>query len=242
MYTLFISDLHLEDKRPEATGQLVEFLRGAARQADALYILGDLFEFWIGDDVRTETSQQVAAEISDLKNYETPCYFLGGNRDFLLGEDYARQAGMELLPDASVVNFYGKPSLLLHGDTLCTDDVEYQAFRQQVRNPEFQKMFLAMSPEQRLVMAQNARDASKQHMGSVSTEIMDVNENAVIEAFEHHKVWQMIHGHTHRPSFHIHTLPDGWDATRLVLADWYHNGSYLQLDSEGFSMHRLTQD
>ena len=138
MTTLFISDLHLEDSLPATTGWLLDFLSGPARTADAVYILGDLFEYWIGDDALSVTARQVAEAASALNATGVPCYFMRGNRDFLLGEVYASQAGLELLPDALLVDLYGTPTLLLHGDTLCTDDAEYQLFRQQSRNPEWQ--------------------------------------------------------------------------------------------------------
>jgi UDP-2,3-diacylglucosamine hydrolase len=233
MTTLFISDLHLEDKRPEITAILVDFLRGPARLAESLYILGDLFEFWIGDDVISPTATTVAKELKSLSDSGVAVYFLHGNRDFLLGEKYARQAGMELLPETLTVDLYGRPTLLLHGDTLCTDDVEYQAFRQQVRNPAFQAMFLGQSVDQRLEMAASARDASKEHTGNSDMAIMDVNPAAVVEAFEKAATRHMIHGHTHRPAVHRHELSNGVEAERIVLADWYCSGSYLQVTPEG---------
>jgi UDP-2,3-diacylglucosamine hydrolase len=233
MHTVFISDLHLDDERPQATALLMEFLRGPAAQAERLYILGDLFEFWIGDDVLSETAKLVAAETSTLRKRGVSCYFVHGNRDFLLGHEYALLSGMELLPTTSVVDLYGTPSLLLHGDTLCTDDQDYQAFRRQVRDPAFQQMFLALPPAQRLVMARSARDASKAHTGAVAMEIMDVNRHAVEQAFAEHGVVRMIHGHTHRPAVHQHPLASGRTGTRVVLADWYKGGSYLLVDAHG---------
>ena len=233
MHTVFISDLHLEDARPEATEILRQFLQGPATDAQAIYILGDLFEFWIGDDVLTETARVVAAELSVLRQRGVRLYFVHGNRDFLLGPDYASLSGMELLPTASVVDLHGTPSLLLHGDTLCTDDHEYQAFRLKVRDPSFQKMFLGLPPAQRLAMAQSARDASKAHTGSATMEIMDVNPRAVEQAFTDHGVMRMIHGHTHRPAVHQHALAGGSTGTRVVLADWYKGGSYLRVDAHG---------
>jgi UDP-2,3-diacylglucosamine hydrolase len=233
MATLFISDLHLEDKRPEITSILVGFLRGPARDADALYILGDLFEFWIGDDVLSDTAKRVATELRALTDSGVPVSFQHGNRDFLLGTNYAAQSGMRLLPETLVVDFYGRPTLLLHGDTLCTDDLEYQAFRQQVRNPAFQAMFLSQSVEQRLAMAASARDASKQHTGKTDMAIMDVNPGAVVAAFEQAASSHMIHGHTHRPAVHQHQLQSGAAAERIVLADWYNSGSYLQITADG---------
>lgn len=239
MATLFISDLHLEDKRPEITGLLLDLLAGDARDAEALYILGDLFEYWIGDDVLTPTAERVAEALSALSESGVPCYFMHGNRDFLLGPEYARASGVELLPETVVKDFYGAPTLLLHGDTLCTDDAAYQAFRRQVRNPEWQKGFLAQSPDQRVAIAQQARDASKQHTASASMEIMDVNEQAVLQAFQDHGVRHIIHGHTHRPAFHEHRLENGDTASRIVLADWYKDGSALWLSAEGPRVEKL---
>jgi len=233
MATLFISDLHLEDRRPEMTAALTGFLRKEAREADAVYILGDLFEFWIGDDVLTDTAREVARELSALAVSGTPCYFQHGNRDFLLGDSYASQAGLKLLPELHLTDLYGTPTLLLHGDTLCTDDIAYQAFRQQVRNDAFRAHFLGLPVTERLSMAANARDASKQHTGMVSMEIMDVNKNAVRAAFEQHGIRSMIHGHTHRPAIHNHTLSNGESARRYVLADWYANASYLRVGRDG---------
>jgi UDP-2,3-diacylglucosamine hydrolase len=242
MHTAFISDLHLEDARPEVTGILRQFLRGPAREAAALYILGDLFEFWIGDDVLTETAQSVATELSALREQDVPVYFVHGNRDFLVGPEYARLSGMELLPATSVVDLYGTPSLLLHGDTLCTDDEEYQAFRRKVRDPSFQRMFLGLPPSQRLAVASNARDASKAHTSNAPMEIMDVNARAVEQAFTDHAVQRMIHGHTHRPAVHLHTLAGG-TGTRVVLSDWSGNGSghgsYLRVDAHGLQQRPL---
>jgi len=233
MHTVFISDLHLEDGRPEATEILRQFLRGPARDAEALYVLGDLFEFWIGDDVLTDTAQDVAAELSDLRERGVRCYFIHGNRDFLLGPDYARLSGLELLPTTSLVDLYATPTLLLHGDTLCTDDLEYQAFRRKVRDPSFQQMFLGLPPAQRLAIARSARDASKAHTGSAAMEIMDVNSSSVERAFAEFQVLRMIHGHTHRPAVHRHVLAGGDSGTRVVLADWYKDGSYLRVDPHG---------
>ena len=230
--TLFIADLHLEDTAPDRTQWLLEFLAGPARKAEAVYILGDLFEFWIGDDALSATAQQVAKATAELHASGVPCNFMHGNRDFLLGEDYASTAGMNLLPDNLVVDLYGTPTLLLHGDTLCTDDVEYQAFRQQSRDPNWQAAVLAKSVGERLQMAQSARDASIEHTDSASMDIMDVNAEAVTNAFRKHHVSRMIHGHTHRPAFHKVDL-DGATAERIVLADWHQTGSYLEVSPDG---------
>jgi len=233
MPTLFISDLHLEDGRPEAFAWLQAFLNGPAQQADALYVLGDLFEYWIGDDALSGTAVELATEMSRLAAGGVPCYFIHGNRDFLLGESYARRAGLRLLPEAFVADLYGLHTVLLHGDTLCTDDVEYQAFRNTSRDPDWQAAVLGRPAEERLRMAREARDASVRHTGSLSMEIMDVNEAAVVDAFRTHGVLRMIHGHTHRPAVHRHALGDGTVGERIVLADWYRKGSYLEVSPDG---------
>ena len=233
MTTLFLSDIHLDDSRPEALEWLLAFLTGPAREAAAVYILGDLFEYWIGDDAPPVGARRLARESANLVETGVPCHFLHGNRDFLLGEEYAARARLRLLPEAIVEPLYGTPTLLLHGDTLCTDDVEYQAFRQQARDPAWQSAILKLPVEERLRMAREARDASARHTGATPMEIMDVNEAAVKDAFETHSVNRMIHGHTHRPAVHHHELADGTNAERIVLADWYTEASYLELTAAG---------
>jgi len=233
MRTLFISDLHLHDGRPEVGGWLRDFLSGPAREAEALYILGDLFEYWIGDDALSPLATEVALQTARLNDAGVPCYFIHGNRDFLLGQDYAKQAGLRLLGEEVVVNLYGLPTLLLHGDTLCTDDVKYQAFRRQTRDPAWQAAMLAQPVEARLKLAQEARAASKEHTGSASMDIMDVNPDAVLAAFRRHGVDRMIHGHTHRPAFHDHALENGVQGQRIVLADWDRRGSCLEVSEAG---------
>jgi UDP-2,3-diacylglucosamine hydrolase len=230
--TLFISDLHLEDAVPERTGWLAEFLAGPATEASALYILGDLFEFWIGDDALSPTAKHVATALGNLGTAGVKCYFMHGNRDFLVGEIYARLSGMVLLPEEHVIDLYGTPTLLLHGDSLCTDDIEYQALRRQVRNPDWQAGVLALSIEERLQMATQAREASKQHTRSASMDIMDVNQQAVADAFGRHSVPRMIHGHTHRPARHRVELQDQ-AVERIVLSDWYDQGSFLKVSEDG---------
>ena len=237
MYTLFISDLHLEDNRPQTTTLLTDFLRGPASKADALYILGDLFEYWIGDDVLSDTAQRVADKLAELGSRGVPCYFMHGNRDFLVGPGYAQRAGLQLLPQTFVADIYDTPTLLLHGDTLCTDDLEYQAFRQQVQTPDFADRFLQLPIAQRQQMAHKARDASKQHTANMAAaDIMDVNEMAVRKAFLAHGVQRMIHGHTHRPAFHQHDLGAGLTGKRLVLSDWHNTGSYLRVAPQEYQL------
>ena len=231
--TLFLSDLHLEERRPRALQWLLGFLDGPARDAAAIYILGDLFEYWIGDDAPPPAAIELATRTAALDDAGIPCHFVHGNRDFLLGQAYADRARLRLLPETCVVDLYGRPTLILHGDTLCTDDVEYQAFRRQARDPAWQASVLALPVEQRLRMAGEARDASRAHTGSATMEIMDVNPDAVREAFLAHGVRHMIHGHTHRPAVHRHDLGDGAEGERIVLADWYDHGSYLEVTPDG---------
>lgn len=239
MPTLFISDLHLDDRRPETTALLRRFLLDEAIGAEALYILGDLFEFWLGDDVPSKCSQVVASELRRLASHGVPCYFMHGNRDFLLQDDYADLAGMELLPEEHVVDLYGERVLLMHGDSLCTDDVAYQQFRTLVRNPAWQQDFLAKPPQERLQIALQARDASAAHKGNVDMDIMDVNQGQVDAAFERHDVLRMIHGHTHRPAMHDLEVR-GSSAQRIVLGDWYTQGSVLRVQPGSFELTTLS--
>jgi UDP-2,3-diacylglucosamine hydrolase len=235
MTTLFISDLHLDDSRPESTALFERFVRKEAFVAESLYILGDLFEYWLGDDVHTATSRRVAAVLGELKARSIPCFFMHGNRDFLLGEEYSAEAGMELLAETHLIDLYGKQTLLLHGDTLCTDDVEYMAMRAHIRTPDWRDMFLALSPDEREEKVHEGRQKSLNHQATLSMDIMDVNEPAVCEIFERFSVSQMIHGHTHRPDTHQHRPANG-RARRFVLGDWYQNGSVLRASPDGLSL------
>ena len=238
MSTLFISDLHLDDRRPETTALLHEFLQAEAIHADALYILGDLFEFWLGDDVPSKCSVDIAAALKHLKKKGVPCYFMHGNRDFLLKHRYASLAGVELLPEEHVADLYGERVLLMHGDSLCTDDIAYQQFRTMVRNPDWQRDFLARPPQERLQIALQARDASAAHKGNVDMNIMDVNPSEVEAAFERHDVLRMIHGHTHRPATHGLQIK-GRDVQRIVLGDWYTQGSVLRVQPGSYALASL---
>ncbi len=225
MTLLFISDLHLEPARPEITGALVSLLRNQARDAEALYILGDLVEAWIGDDDDAPLALQVATELRSLSDSGTTIHFQHGNRDFLLGEQCAARCGMQLLPEEHVIEHEGERILLLHGDTLCTDDVEYQRFRVQSRNPAWQAAMLAQPLAARRALAAQARTASAAHTSTTAMAIMDVNEEAVAAAMRTHNVRRIIHGHTHRPA--THDYPDG--TQRIVLAPWHDRGSALSL-------------
>jgi len=239
MPTLFISDLHLDDRRTETTKLLLKFLQDEAIHADALYILGDLFEFWLGDDVPSQCSLDVASALKRLTESGVPCYFMHGNRDFLLREDYAARAGLKILPEEHVADLYGERVLLMHGDSLCTDDVAYQQFRDVVREPAWQRDFLARSPQERLQTALQARDASAAHKGAVDMTIMDVNPGEVVAAFERHSVTRMIHGHTHRPATHDLEI-QGQPAQRIVLGDWYTQGSVLRVQPGNYGLSALS--
>ena len=237
MTTLFISDLHLEDSRPESTGWLMEFLQTEAVNADALYILGDLFEYWLGDDVPGQCGQQVAEALCRLDGAGVPVFFQHGNRDFLIRETYAEQARMKLLPEELVVDLYGEDVLLLHGDSMCTDDIPYQQFRSLVRDRKWQDDFLRKSPQERLQVAMQARDASAEHTANVSMEIMDVNQEQVVAALKRHQVSKMIHGHTHRPAMHSLSFDDV-AAQRIVLGDWYSQPSVLRVSPSGYELQK----
>jgi UDP-2,3-diacylglucosamine hydrolase len=231
MSTLFIADLHLDDSRPHITCLFEDFLASdEVRHADALYILGDLVEAWIGDDDDAELPQRIARATRAVRDAGVPVYFIAGNRDFLLGEAFAQRAGMERLADGTVHDIQGQPTLLMHGDVLCTDDVAYQAIRQQVRTVQWQQQILSMSLEARRAFAAKARQDSQQHTGNTLETIMDVNAAAVAEAMQEAEVTRLIHGHTHRPAIHDLQL-NGKPAERIVLGDWYAQGSVLRVDA-----------
>lgn len=235
MATLFISDLHLTEERPEIIALFRTFLREQAAHAEALYILGDLFEAWLGDDAVSADMQPVLDELARLTRSGVPVFILVGNRDFLIGEQFARMTGCTLLPDPSVIKLYGTDTLLMHGDTLCTDDVDYQQFRRQVRDPTWQAAVLAKSIEERMAMARAARAESALRTREKSDAIMDVNENAVLEVFRSHGVTRLIHGHTHRPAIH-QLWVDETPVTRIVLGDWYDQSSVLSVSEDGVEL------
>ncbi|MFK3846108.1 UDP-2,3-diacylglucosamine diphosphatase [Stenotrophomonas sp. NPDC078853] len=245
MTTLFISDLHLDASRPAITDLFLAFLRSEALEADALYILGDLFEAWIGDDTPSPAADAVAAALKEVSDAGVPVYFIRGNRDFLLGEQYAARAGMRILPDPCVIDLYGTPVLLQHGDLLCTDDLPYQQFRAQTRDPAFQAQFLAQPLAARIAFAQKARDASQSRQSEMKQgdraqfeTVTDVAPAEVDATFIRFGVDTMIHGHTHRPA--VHSLMAGGQArTRIVLGDWYEQGSVLRVTSDGMSLQAL---
>jgi UDP-2,3-diacylglucosamine hydrolase len=238
MATLFISDLHLDPSRPDITDQALAFLDSGTRDDEALYILGDLFEAWVGDDDPEPEKRRVIARLKQLSDAGLPCYFMHGNRDFMIGEAFAAASGCALLPDPTVIELHGQRVLLMHGDTLCTDDHEYQAFRRVARNPDWQRAMLARPLAERLAIARQLRETSAASMAGKSMEIMDVNQEAVAAAMREHGVYTLLHGHTHRPAVH-HFQVDDRPAMRIVLGDWYTQGSVLSWDADGFILQAL---
>jgi len=232
---LFISDLHLHSSRPDITRLFIDFLQNEAGEASALYILGDLFEFWIGDDDNREEYGEVIEQLKQLTSTGTPVYFMCGNRDFLVGEDFSKQTGCIILDDPSVINLFGENVLLMHGDTLCTDDQDYQAFRAEVRSEAWQANVMSMPIDERIEYFQSLREASRKSIQEKATEIMDVNQTAVEKSMRDSGVSTLIHGHTHRPDIH-HFLIDNQPARRIVLGDWYDQGSVLVCDEAGFRL------
>ena len=235
MATLFIADLHLQTEEPAITAGFLRFLRGEAKSADALYILGDLFEAWIGDDDPNPLHREMAAAIKALVDSGVPCYFIHGNRDFLIGQRYARESGMTLLPEEQVLNLYGRNILIMHGDTLCTDDTGYLAFRAKVHTPWIQKVFLALPLFIRNRIAARMRAGSKAANSSKSMTIMDVNPQAVVKVMEKHRVQWLIHGHTHRPDVNS-LIANGEPAHRVVLGAWHSEGSMVKVTPEGVEL------
>lgn len=236
MTTYFISDLHLTPTRPVGLKLFQDFLAQQAPDVDSLYILGDLFEFWIGDDAAVQLgADQCLSALRQLSDQGLNLYFMSGNRDFLIGEQFADTTGCQLLNEPTVIELDGQPVLLLHGDSLCTDDIEHQSFRKTVDDPKWRQQFLAMTIEQRLAMAQDARNQSQLHQMAVSMEIMDVTQSAVKRAMTDAGVSTLIHGHTHRPAVHEFNL-NGNQAKRIVLGDWYQQSSWLVVDEQGYHL------
>jgi UDP-2,3-diacylglucosamine hydrolase len=230
--TLFISDLHIDASRPQITHQFLSFLRTEAGGADALYILGDLFESWVGDDDADPAQRETIAGLRELTARGVPCFVMHGNRDFLLGPQFCTMSGAALLPDPIVVTLYGEPVLVMHGDALCTDDRAYQRLRATVRDADWQRQFLGLSVAARRALAGAARAGSQAHTAAIEYAITDVNAGSVEAVLRAAGVGTLLHGHTHRPA--VHSLQvDGRDCTRIVLGDWYSQGSVLRWDRDG---------
>jgi UDP-2,3-diacylglucosamine hydrolase len=235
---LFVSDVHLDDAAPEAQRQFLEFLRTQAAGARVLYILGDLFEAWVGDDDAGGDRSAVLTGLRELTSSGVACFLLHGNRDFLIGQDFCRQTGCQLLPDPVIADLDGERVLLTHGDALCTDDSAYQELRSIVRAPAWQRRFLGLSLADRLLLANEVRAGSRAHTTRSIPKIMDVNAAAVTAAFKAARVRRMIHGHTHRPAVHD-ALVEGEPVQRIVLGAWYEQGSYLAYESGRYELRSL---
>jgi UDP-2,3-diacylglucosamine hydrolase len=231
--TLLVSDLHLDGTQPDAIAQFESFLNGPVRGAEALYILGDLFESWVGDDDDDPDRARVCAALRALSDAGVACHVCHGNRDFLLATGFERRTGCRILADPMIVERYGERVLLTHGDALCIDDTSYQRLRAVVRNPDWQRRFMHLSLATRRTLADAAREGSRNHTGTVAADIMDVNPEAVVKVLRACRVHTVIHGHTHRPGIH-EFLVDGKRARRLVLGAWYEQGTYLRWDAHGF--------
>ena len=228
-HTLFISDLHLSPDQPDMTAAFRRFVADHAPHADAVYILGDLFEYWAGDD---DMGDPFHAEIIAALRTIPQLFIMRGNRDVLLGAAFAEATGATLLDDPTLINLYDKPTLLSHGDILCTDDHAYQQFRAQVHGTDFQQVFLAQPLAERKAWISQLRARSQQEKRSKSSEIMDVNQAAIAELLRQHDYPRLMHGHTHRPGFHLHTV-DNHICPRWVLADWHAHGMTLRCDVAG---------
>ena len=235
---LFVSDVHLDSGAPEAQRQFLEFLRTHAAGARVLYILGDLFESWVGDDDTQGGRSAVLAGLRELTGSGVACFLLHGNRDFLIGEAFCRDTGCQLLPDPVIAEIDGEPVLLTHGDALCTDDHPYQELRTIVRSPAWQRRFLNLPLSDRRLLANEARAGSRAHTARTIPKIMDVNAAAVTAAFKSARVRRIIHGHTHRPAVHD-ALVEGQPVQRIVLGAWYEQGSYLTYESGRYELRSL---
>ena len=235
--TLFISDLHLSGERPAINERFFAFLREQAARASHLYVLGDLFEYWIGDEELDAADgdplgRAVAEGFAALARQGVGICLMHGNRDFLIGKRFCEASGARLLQDPAVEKIGGARTLLMHGDTLCTDDVDYQAWRRTARSREWQAGFLAKSLPERRTLLQALREKSKEVVGAKPAEIMDVNQQTVREVLREHRLTRLVHGHTHRPARHLLEV-DGRPCERWVLPDWYERGGYLAIDDTG---------
>jgi len=227
---VFISDLHLMPERPDTIALFIQFIEDIASKADQLYILGDFLEVWWGDDDPAAGYQEMFKRLNTLARIDkTEIFLMHGNRDFLIGETLATQCHFKIIYEPLKINIQGRDILLMHGDTLCTDDTEYQTFRTMVRDSSWQQQFLSKSLEERFQIAKMMREKSKQSTAAKSEYIMDVNQKATNKTFTENGVDLIIHGHTHRPAIHKENISDK-ETTRVVLGDWHENGSYLRIN------------
>ena len=235
MIRSFAADLHLDPAQPEIARRCFEFLRGPVREADALYLLGDLFESWIGDDDPQPTARRLAQCLRHLATNGTAVFLMRGNRDFLLGGDFTRECGAVLLPDPVLTDINGRRVLLTHGDALCVDDLPYQRLRAMVRDDAVQASFLALGVERRQALAGEARAGSRHHTRESAPCLMDVRESAVENVFRDSGADLIVHGHTHRPAVHEYEV-DGRPRVRVVLGDWHEHGTVLRWDARGYDL------
>ena len=233
MHSIFVSDLHLSPERPRINQVFFDFAGHTAAQAESVYILGDLFELWVGDDDLADAfNASVADALHRLSSRGVALYFMHGNRDVLVGQAFAARCGAKLMSDPTLLDLHGTRTLVMHGDTLCTDDIEYQKFRVYAHDPGNQRRFLSQPIAARRAQMLGMRAGSEKHKQGTSAEIMDVAQAAVEQVLREHGYPRLIHGHTHRPARHLHTV-DGRSCERWVLNDWYTRGGYLRCDSAG---------
>ena len=238
MTTLFISDLHLDTAHADILRRFVGLVDGEARAADALYILGDLFESWTGDDDADAGQREAMAALRRLTDTGVPCFVMHGNRDFLLGESFCRDTGATLLPDPVMLWLHGRQVLVMHGDALCSGDHSYQRLRATVRHPDWQRRFLSLPPASRRLLAGAARAGSQAHTAGLAYAIADVSQGAVDAVLRAAGADCLLHGHTHRPGVHRFML-DGRERQRIVLGDWYEHGSVLRWNAQGYELAEL---
>jgi len=234
---VFISDLHLAPERPEIIELFTRFVDDVAAKADALYILGDFLEYWLGDDDPAPALSSVFDKLVELnKQHATKIFFMHGNRDFLIGEKLAERCHFSIIDEPYRLTLQNQNALLMHGDTLCTDDVDYQQFRSMVRDPDWQTKILSKSLQERMQFAKEVRAKSQQSTAEKEEYIMDVNERETDKTFNENDITLLIHGHTHRPAIHKKIINDR-ETTRIVLGDWYKTGSYLLVnDSDDLAL------
>ena len=236
MSHLFIADLHLNDQQPLTYQKFKDFLDNKARNARALYILGDLFEYYLGDDAMVGVIKQVCHDLKELvTQHKVQCFFMPGNRDFLLSSGFSQKTSLTILKDPTCIQLDHKKVILTHADELCTDDTEYQKVRLQLRDPKWQQWFLSLSIQDRIEFAKQARIKSQQHTQRSDDQIMDVNRQAVEDLFLKHQTTYMLHGHTHRPSFHNHVI-NNISHQRMVLGDWHYQTSYIEYKNNNFQL------
>ena len=238
MTTAFISDLHISESHPEIGEQFVDFLANRALNYKMLYILGDLFEYWLGDDDINPYLNKIKKALRDYTRSEIPTYFIHGNRDFLIGERFSAETGIKILSDPTIIQLNNQDALISHGDLFCTDDISYQATRKLTRDPEWQNMMLNKSIEDRKFFAFEARMKSKNHMKDLADNITDVNQTEIANTFKEFNLKTIIHGHTHRPAIHNLNIQNT-DHQRIVLGDWYDQGSCLEWDESGPNLIKL---